>query len=409
MNRTTTADRNGFSMIELLVVITVITVMMSLLIGASYRFIVGARESATAATIMKVSGILQDRIRAFQQFDFSDASIAFRDAWNVNNPTDAIMTVDLAEVLLRKARFKRAFPQSFADLDATQITRFFGAVTLPPATPYQPKFESGIVLYALLTKGQTFGAASPGTDAFVGAEVKISPETGNLPCLVDAWGEPLRFYRWPTRLIRCGEQNFSGASGGGYDDYNLNGSQDPPGWVDGGSGPVSFSPAIRPNSTLPSPTPASLLISTLPPFEPLSTYSLGPDNARGISGSSPPFDSLGWPDSDDPEPLNIDPDDPSFKLSDWLFDDQITAAARATRRARFVSNVDGSGRQNGFHDFYTFHTPLVVSAGPDRRLGLYEPANLSDFGYLAAPLPAPASLTELYDDISNHNQRAGGK
>ena len=68
------------------------------------------------------------------------------------------------------------------------------------------------------------------------------------------------------------------------------------------------------------------------------------------------------------------------------------------------------------HDFYTFHTPLIVSAGPDKLLGLYEPRNTTDFGHLAAPLPAAAPLTYanstmryLMDNITNLNQRAGGK
>jgi prepilin-type N-terminal cleavage/methylation domain-containing protein len=386
-----TLIRRGFTMIELLVVITVITLMMSLLIGASYRFIVGARESATATTVMKANGLIQDRVRAFHEFDFTDAAINYQNAYSSSD-------VVLAEIIIRKILFKKAFPQCFVDLDALQTTRFFGGATIPPTGLYQPKFESGIVLYALLTKGDTFGAASPGEDTFTGAEVRVSAETGNLPCLVDAWGEPIRFYRWPTRLIRCAEQSFDGV--GTYNDYNQNGQQD-----SGGFG----SAAIRPYSLFPGPTPASVLIGSLPPFERTGSYALGSDTHPGVAFSDDDGNmtvddagEIGWPDSDDPELLNNDPDDPTYRLTVLG-----TSTTASTARTKFITN---------FHDPFTFHTPLIVSAGPDKRLGLYEPADVANIGYLAAPINAPAGSTaakttmqDLFDDISNLNQRAGGK
>ena len=74
---------------------------------------------------------------------------------------------------------------------------------------------------------------------------------------------------------------------------------------------------------------------------------------------------------------------------------------------------------NGFHDFYTFHTPLIVSSGPDKELGLFEPNDNTipdTFGRLAAPKLPPAStqttvktMSQLSDNITNLNQRAGGK
>ncbi len=427
MSRNTKNRRDGFTMIELLAAIAVIALMMALLTAASYRFIVSAREAATATTVTKASGIIQDRVRAFREFDFSDAGALGANNWNANNPTDQ-MTPNLAEVIFRKTRYKKAFPQAFVELDASQVKRLFPdfpissptyplPVPLLPA-PYNPKFESGIILYAVLLRGETFGAPTPTDDAFTGSEIKTSPETGGFPCLVDAWGEPIRFYRWPTRLIRCGEQNFSGASGSSaFDDINQNGSQDPAGWVEAAnSNPATFSPAIRPNSFFPGATPASLLISNLPPFDPAISFSKGPDGQPGLSaanGGFLPFTNLGAPDTDDPESLNIDPDDPSFQLSAWLFDSNpsVTASTKATRRAQFVV---------GAHDFYTFHTPLIVSAGPDKQLGLFEPTDVPtttnsvslNFGYLAAPILTPTankSLQVLFDNITNLSQRAGGK
>jgi|GEM_PF-6509715 len=387
-------NRRGFTLLELLVVMAVISLMLALLVGASFRFVVSARVTATGGTITKANGILHDRVNAFRNFDFSDAAVRARDIWNSKNPADNIMTTELAEVLLRKARFQNSFPQSFIEVQNAGLQgRFFGSTPIPSASPYLAKYESGIVLYALLTKGETFGAPTPGDDAFGAAEVKIGPETGGLPCLVDAWGEPLRYYRWPTRLLRCGEQNFDNS--GAFDDYNQNTTQQGPGFG---------CPAIRPFSLQPGPTPASLLLGNLPGFERTQAYAKGIDGLPGVAlidddGANGVDDvgEIGFPDSDDPEPLNTDPDDPTFQLSAWFFDTNVTAAVRTTR-------------QNGLgHDFFTFHTPLIVSAGPDKVLGLFEPSDTANFGHLASPTAIPAAMNNLFDNITNLNQRAGGK
>jgi len=424
-------------MIELLIVIMVIVILMSLLVSAAFSFIVNAREAATATTISKVDGLLQERIRSFRQYDFSDSALRLRDAWNMNpaNSSDQVMTPELAEVLLRKPRFKQAFPQSFTEADRTRLfpgVAFTYAAGPPvaytltsPVTGYDTKYECGIVLYAFLTKGETFGAPSAGDDAFTGSEVRVGPETNNLPCLVDAWGEPLRFYRWPTRLIRCGEQDFNGS--GSSNDFNENGSPDPAGGItattSGSNSILTVGAAIRPFATYPGPTPASLLISNLPPYERTSSYALGADGGRGVAGADDDLDTKndnieekGWPGTDDPELLNTDPDDPTFRLSTWFDDPNINATQRTTRRNGFVTEG---------HDFYTFHTPLVVSSGPDKQLGLYEPTNTdplthvndpTTFGHLAAPRPAAPGMTYsastmryLMDNITNLNQRTGGK
>lgn len=40
-----------------------------------------------------------------------------------------------------------------------------------------------------------------------------------------------------------------------------------------------------------------------------------------------------------------------------------------------------------FHTPCVYHIALYVSAGPDGKLGLYEPTDVPNFGYLAAPIP----------------------
>ncbi len=425
--------RSGFTMLELLIVIMVIAILMALTVSAAFSFIVNAREAATATTISKVNELVQDRVRSFRQFDFSDAGLRLQDAWNAAYSSDKVMTHELGEVLVRKSRFKQAFPQSFAEADRTRLfpASLFPNLTFAASAPYdstfpstyQSKYECGIVLYAMLSRSETFGAPSTSEDAFTGSEIRVGPETNNLPCLVDAWGEPLRFYRWPTRLIRCGEQDFDGS--GASDDFNGNGSQDLGGvtaTTSGSNSILAVGAAIRPYPTFPGPTPASLLISNLPPYDRTSFYAVGADVKPGVVGvdddNAYGIDDpgeKGWPESDDPEPLNTDPDDPTFRLTTWFNDSLVSAAVLTDRRNRFIAPVSGS--TDYLHDFYTFHTPLIVSAGPDKLLGLYEPTDTANFGHLAAPLPSePApknyytsTMRYLMDNITNLNRRTGGK
>ena len=58
------------------------------------------------------------------------------------------------------------------------------------------------------------------------------------------------------------------------------------------------------------------------------------------------------------------------------------------------------------HTIDTYHVPLVVSAGEDGSLGLFEPTDSASFGYLAQP--DPANLDDLVDNVTNLNIRVGG-
>jgi hypothetical protein len=98
--------------------------------------------------------------------------------------------------------------------------------------------------------------------------------------------------------------------------------------------------------------------------------------------------------------------------------------------------------ESRYHTLDTYHRPLVVSAGADGAMGLYEPnhyedANLNgildagedangngflDIGFLGQPVNEDGSTGDLngnglvdtfaspfasFDDLTNHNRRAG--
>ena len=92
------------------------------------------------------------------------------------------------------------------------------------------------------------------------------------------------------------------------------------------------------------------------------------------------------------DPLAKDPDDPLGLLHP---SNRSTASQQA------------SNFERDYHTGDTYHTPLIVSAGPDALLGLYEPNNTTQMGRLAQP--DLSSLSALLDNITNRNVRAGGK
>ena len=147
---------------------------------------------------------------------------------------------------------------------------------LTPGGSHTPDTESAECLYNFLFKGELFGTDPITSDDFLPNEIGDTDGDGLLE-MIDSWNHPLRFYRWPTRLIK----------------------------PDGMS--VDVTNALR-------------LIAKLPPSA---------DLAR-------------------------DPDDP----------------------LGLVPTLD----EATFHTANTFHTPLVVSAGPDGLLGLYEPSDTMNFG-----------------------------
>ena len=323
--------RLGFTLIELMIVIAVILLLMTITIAAFANFIVTSKEAATAATIAKLNKILQQRKEAFNRLNLKSAAKALNST-NANvNATTTKFNLRAAEVIVRKQRFEIALPQRYEErslFNGIDYKTWFQGLSA------RPNYESSALLYLAITDGETFGAPQVDDDAFTTAEVTSIPinvngTTLDLKYFIDAWGQPLRFYRWPTGLIR--EES---------------------------AGIVDRSYAL-------------LLNPTLPPRL---------ANSTAI------------------DPLKYDPDDPSQFFSMFYL------GLPASQQTNFQSSF------NLYFDAARFHTPLLVSAGPDRSLGLYEPNDPDRMNGLSVPLPnsGTSSTTPLNDNITNLNQRNKG-
>ena len=347
--------RDGFTLIELLIVVALIALLASvtlLVIGDSTD---QARVAATETTIRKVNKFLEERVAAFdrsierqlpalgiQVQQASKTAFGFP-APAIANPNLKLLRDRVAEIIAYKIEFRNNFPQRFLDvrnpvtnnpLDAvdSQLSAAAGPNGIPDiidrliADPnlnvtaatmgnHDPVTESSELLYYMLTHGNVYGVPPVGSDQFSASEVQDTDGDGLME-FVDNWGNPLRFYRWPTRLI---------------------------------------DPAYTPSPAL--------------------TYETDDTRrTRGITGTARSLVSLlvkGLPP--DPtvisiatvrDPLMIDPDD---KIGRIYFELQRLNGAAG------IPDLSLYFREELFHTPDTWHTPLIVSAGGDGVLGLYEP------------------------------------
>ncbi len=186
--------RGGFTMIELLVVIAI----MVILVGISVALVVGAggtaREEATRGTIEKIRAQVQSRRDALDR-SITKGPLA---AQVRTLAASGGVTEEVARIRVRKDQYKRAFPFDWVEAQALGLGTYAGDEIARNTTSDADNAE---VLYWTVLNGGTFGAASVGDDTFTANEVGDTDSDGNLEFL-DGWGTPIRFYRWPTRLVR---------------------------------------------------------------------------------------------------------------------------------------------------------------------------------------------------------------
>ncbi|MEK6261742.1 MAG: prepilin-type N-terminal cleavage/methylation domain-containing protein [Planctomycetota bacterium] len=319
------SQRHGFTLIEVLVVVGLIAFLMALSIGVLRNSISSAKERATEATITKINGLVQQRVDAFNRaMERSDLEPGIQQMLAKMSPANrnnkAMRRAN--EVMVKKDFFRYRFPQNFEEKNLLVSPPSGVTITL---SAHKHETQSAALLYWLLTQSEVYGVAPVDESAFGSAEIKDTDGDGLLE-FIDGWGKPLRFYRWPTRLFRCGEDfNENGALDAGEDENN-NGN------LEAAPGPTS--PVIR--------RYANQIWSGLP-AKPTVTGDL--------------------------DPLARDPDDPLGQL------------LRAVNYGFFTASqievgipVPAPTPAIPYHTIETYHAYLIVSTGPDLLLGLHEPS-----------------------------------
>lgn len=427
------SERGGFTLVELLMVIMIIAFLAGLTVVAMSGFTDDAQVVATKATILKISRLIDERSEAFERSFRGDQRDRYISATlNVLNGAGLQVgyfrnregeVAPAIRYLAFKYGFRFQFPQrmdrfyqvvggpSGAGLSAAvqneMPIQFYTRIAYPQARqqlidekamPSDPdptdseinqrvsenwtvhqnhetaaqstdldtihSTESAELLYYMLIKGDTLGGATSAESEFQSAEI-ADTDGDSFPEFVDGWGQPLQFYRWPTRLM------------------------DP-------DAPYPFAPVFSNGSD---PTETRVINDSEREHASLLFKGLPPDPAT--TGSRAQRDLM-----------LVDPDDPVGILYTLLENDYYKN-----------QNLDLTLVYNEaeFHTPDTYHTPLVVSAGPDEMLGLREP-NRTDaasgiFGNLgqyagttvSSPQPAPDVREALFDNVTNRNRRAGAK
>jgi len=379
--------RAGFSLIEILVVIGLIAFLTAALVAVIPRVANASKVAATKATIKKVNEMLNDRINGFRRWVQKQDQLA-----GPNNPPSYVTNSPYASsfvtnpvqtrALAVKYAFRLYFPQAFSEF-STPIT---------PSSTHKAVTESSESLYQFLTNGPLFDTEPPSAADLKAIETADTDGDG-LPEIVDAWGHPIRFYRWPTRLVRPGGPPTGTVSN--FEEVPLSpasillGAAAPrgnvPTWQ---AGFPTVGTTIRPNPAhVTQAVPFSLLyrcVAVTGPGQTGATEPVWPTTVGAtISDSNSPTSGVTWQALLDP--LSVDPDDPLGLVTAGLISEP-------------------------FETPNTWNTPLIVSSGNDAdTLGLFEPYDTANFGNLARP-QAPPSGTDptgywsdaLIKHITNH-------
>jgi len=215
--------RDGFTLVELLVVILIIAIMASLITAVIGNSLNSAQAAATRATITKVHRLLEERRQAIARRNLRTEIRVVRNSMAAPElyapqVRPGLNSNEVARIVAFKETMRAQFPQRIKDLSGpdrrfhtsddspvlAQLKKLNSSFSAnPPVFPSQHTMTttSSELLYVALTMGTELGSGGTAID-FNSSEVVDSDGDGLME-LVDGWGNPLRFYRWPTDLVKA--------------------------------------------------------------------------------------------------------------------------------------------------------------------------------------------------------------
>jgi len=193
-------SRRGISLIEILVVISIIGVLTAISVGTVFRLRAVQDESNTEATLSKLHSLLQTRWSAV----LDDAKKTV--------PEDLVQGLasgdkDRARVIWTYAKLQNEFPQTF--VEARRTINFGGAAILRPRrnfetiandpgnTSLSPEMQSCLLICAALLDTGTAGNAA-GLDGIQNQVITRNPDGTGGRVIKDSWGTPIHFIRHAT-------------------------------------------------------------------------------------------------------------------------------------------------------------------------------------------------------------------
>jgi prepilin-type N-terminal cleavage/methylation domain-containing protein len=241
--------RRGFTLIELLIVIAIVGTLLALTAGAAVRYFLNSRQRATESVLQIVDNALVQRFDSFwfhvkPPVKSRHALLAGLAGGFVTNEPQPLR-LRRAQLLAKLEAMRGDFPQQFADFitapngiaTSTDISTYAdnasavagrtrsaieleyrrltfeknptavpnnaprGAAGYNPQTqiaPHDHQTEAAACLYLMLKVGSGDGTVF-NIEQIPPSFVRDTDNDG-VPEIVDAWGTPVRFYRWPTDL-----------------------------------------------------------------------------------------------------------------------------------------------------------------------------------------------------------------
>ena len=205
--RTGRLRRTAFTLIEILVVIAIIGVLAALTAGAVMRIYGTQPVTNTRVMLKKTQTVMHKRwVEVTEQARKEAIQGVYLTAVQ-SLSTDAATQ----RVIYIKIRQKQAFPETFYEalnpivIGATTIPAVPGYVTFlngkgitaASVSPTSPqKYESAVCLLMALKRSVSGGNISE-QDMGIASSINTTIAPGNAPCLIDGWGNPIGFSRWP--------------------------------------------------------------------------------------------------------------------------------------------------------------------------------------------------------------------
>jgi prepilin-type N-terminal cleavage/methylation domain-containing protein len=189
--------RPAFTIVEILVVIAIIAVLAGLSSVAVLRWLDTSRKNNTEKTMIKVKAVLDHQVKdVLKQADEETIPAAVVILAGSDMPR--------ARVIWRKLRLRQEFPMTLAEATqhpGTLVPSLAGVAELAPKYTSVPKINNlkpGAASSALLLlslKKARGGKTLKDDDL---ANHLLDTDNDGFQEIVDAWGNPLQFYRTPT-------------------------------------------------------------------------------------------------------------------------------------------------------------------------------------------------------------------